>query len=265
MAGTVAEGTLLPGLPYLRVGSGPPLVVATGLSSQHANPRGMERRLYLSWVSLVAEHFTVYVVNRKAGLAPGATMADIAADYASAIGSEIGGPVLLQGVSTGGAVALQLAIDHPQLVQRLVLAPGACRLSERGRSAQEELARLVREGAPRRGWANVMELSFPPGVRAYAGRHMGRLLGAPSEDPSDLLATIAAEDACDTEGDLHRVQAPTLVLGGTADQFYSEDLFRRTAAGIPGARLVLFRGKGHAYVAANKVPAAVALGFLLAS
>ena len=39
----------------------------------------------LSWAAPLAEHFTVYLVNGRAGLAPGATLADIAADYADAI------------------------------------------------------------------------------------------------------------------------------------------------------------------------------------
>ena len=83
------------------------------------------------------------------------------------------------------------------------------------------------------------------------------------DDPSDMLTMIAAEDSFDVEPELSRVQAPTLVLGGTADPFYSDDLFRRTADGIPRGRVVLFPGKGHLYVAGSKVPAAIALGFLL--
>jgi hypothetical protein len=63
-----------------------------------------------------------------------------------------------------------------------------------------------------------------------------------------------------TEG----VQAPTLVLGGGADGFYSEQLFRLTAAGIPqGRRAVILPGRSHAYVSASKVTAGIALGFLI--
>jgi hypothetical protein len=44
---------------------------------------------------------------------------------------------------------------------------------------------------------------------------------------------------------------------------YSEDLFRRTAAGMRDGRVVLFPGKNHMYVAGSALPAGVALGFLL--
>ena len=262
--GAVTEGRLSTGLPYLRLGQGPPLVLASGLSPEHANPTGVWRRMSLSWAAPFAEHFTVYLVNRKAGLAPGATMADIAADYAGAIEQDIGRPVMLHGTSTGGSVALQLAIDHSQLVQRMVLAASACRLSPHGRQVQAEVARLIQEGDGRRASALLMEAGVP-GPLAHAARGLGWLTGGgfAADDQSDMLLTIAAEDSFDAEPELTRVQAPTLVLGGSADKFYSEDLFRRTAAGIPQGRAVILPGKSHVYAAGSKVAAGIALGFLM--
>ena len=57
--------------------------------------------------------------------------------------------------------------------------------------------------------------------------------------------TILAEDAHDFRGRLHEISAPTLVVAGADDPFYTEALFRETAAGIPGARLVLYPRMGH--------------------
>ena len=260
----VAEGELSTGLPYLRLGQGPPLVMAAGLSPEHANPTGMWRRMYLSSALPFAEHFTVYLANRRVGLAPGATMADIAADYAGAIEKDIGQPVMLHGTSTGGSVALQVAIDHPNLVQRLVLASAACRLSPFARQVQAEVARLTREGHARRASAYMMEVLAPRPL-GYAARGLGWLAGGTFDvdDPSDMLVTISAEDSFDSEPDLGSVRAPTLVLGGAADHFYSEDLFRRTATGIPNGRAVIFPGKGHMWTAGSKTSASIALGFLL--
>lgn len=78
-----------------------------------------------------------------------------------------------------------------------------------------------------------------------------------------MLATNAAMIAFDAEPGLSRVRAPALVLGGSADPYFSEDLFRRTAAAIPGGRAVIFPGRGHLYPAASKAAANIALGFLL--
>lgn len=146
----VTEGLLSPGLPYLRLGEGPPLVMSPGLGPEHANPSGMWRRMALASAAPFAEHFTVYLVQRRPGLPPGATVSDVAADYAVAIERDLGGPVLLHGTSTGGSVALRLAIDHPHLVRRMVLAAAACRLSANGRQLQQQVARRVASG-DRRG------------------------------------------------------------------------------------------------------------------
>jgi pimeloyl-ACP methyl ester carboxylesterase len=260
----VTEGLLGPGLPYLRLGEGPPLVMASALTSEHANPTGLMRRRELAAAAPFTQHFTVYLVNRRPGLPSGATMSDIAGDYAAMIEQDIGGPVLLHGTSTGGSVALQLAVDHPDLVRRLVIAAAACRLSPYGRRAQAELARLTRARDPRRAGALMAGL-LAPGLAQYPARGLGWLAGPvlAVDDPSDLLATIAAEDAFDVEADLPKVTAPTLVIGGTADRFYSEDLFRRTADGVPDGRAVIFPGKGHMFAATSSTAASLALGFLL--
>ena len=262
--GGVTEGRLTAGLPYLRLGQGPPLVMAPGLSAEHANPTGLMRRVSLSSADPFAGHFTVYLANRKAGLAPGSTMSDIAGDYAKAIEDDIGEPVALHGTSTGGSVALQLAIDHPHLVRRLVLAAAACRLSPHGRQMQAEVARLVKAGDQRRALALLAE-SLAPGPLRHPAGALAWLFGRSwaANDPADMLITIAAEDAFDAELGLDRVQAPTLVVGGSADPFYSEDLFRRTAAGIPNGRAVIFPGKGHLSAAGSKAAANIGLGFLL--
>jgi hypothetical protein len=157
----VREGSLHGGLPYLAVGQGPPLIVFSGLSAEHANPTGLARRFELQTLKPMARHFTVYAVNRKPGLPAGSTIRDLAAHYAEAIAREFPGPVSVEGISTGGSIAQQFAIDHPQLVCRLVLAATA---------------------AGGRAFAALMWL-FGGSQRV--------------DDPSDMLVTVAAEDVFD--------------------------------------------------------------------
>lgn len=114
--------------------------------------------------------------------------------------------------------------------RRLVLASAACRLSPTGRRVQGELARRTEAGDGRRAWAPVAE--------------------------------VAA--VFDAEPHPRRVRATTLVLGGGADPFYTEDLFRCTAAGEPDGRAVVFSGKGHLFAASSRTSVAVSLGCLLA-
>ena len=77
----LVEGRLYGEVPYVRMGRGPPLLMATGLTAEHTNPSGFERRMMYRMMAPFARHFTVYGANRKPGLAPGATMSDIALGF----------------------------------------------------------------------------------------------------------------------------------------------------------------------------------------
>ena len=251
---SVREGSLHGGLPYLAVGQGPPLVVFSGLSAEHANPTGLARRFELQTLKPMARHFTVYAVNRRPGLPAGSTIGDLAGHYAQAIANEFQGPVAIEGISTGGSIAQQFAIDHPHLVRRLVLAATACRLSPHGREVQRRFAELTRQGRSRRAYATLGPTlaATAAGGRVLAG--LMWLFGASQrvEDPSDMLVTVAAEDAFDACPELGRITAPTLMVAGGRDRFYSPELFWDTAERIPNARLALYQDKGHAGVMTHK-------------
>ncbi|WP_211489884.1 alpha/beta fold hydrolase [Georgenia thermotolerans] len=243
----VHEGVLHGGLPYLRLGAGPVLVVLPGLESENANPVGGARALEVRRLRPFARRFTLHVVRRPPGLPAGATMVDLADLHAAALAAEFGEPVDVHATSTGGSVALQLAVDHPQAVRRLVLVSAACRLSEAGRAAQRRLAAGVLRGDLRRTYADLGRLM---GGSWLATRAVGAAmwLAGPAmapADPADLLRTIAAEDAFDVCPRLGEVRAPTLVVAGARDGYYGPELFRRTAAGIPLSQLRLYPRMGH--------------------
>jgi pimeloyl-ACP methyl ester carboxylesterase len=263
---SVREGALYGGLPFLAVGQGPPLVVFSGLSAEHVNPTGLARQFELQTLKPLARHFTVYAVNRKPELPAGSTIKDLAGHYAEAIAREFPDPVAVWGISTGGSIAQQFAIDHPQLVRRLVLAATACRLSPYGRQVQRRLADLIRDGRPRRAYAALGPAlaATTAGGRGFAA--LMWLFGGSQrpDDPSDMLATVAAEDLFDASSQLDRIAAPTLLVAGGRDRFYSSELFQETAERIPGARLRLYPGKGHAGVMTHRPAIREIVAFLRA-
>jgi pimeloyl-ACP methyl ester carboxylesterase len=237
------------GLPFNRIGHGPrPLVVVQGLLFENKP----QPRYALGPYSFLRDRFTVFVVLRRPGMPHGYSMADMATDVATTIREEFGGPVDVIGVSTGGSIVQHLAADHRDVVRRLVIHSGACALSLAARDLQLRVAELASE----RRWTEAGELlvdavvprrGIPPRARPLIVWPVSRLLswfGRPAE-PSDLIVTILAEDAHDFRGRLHEITAPTLVVAGADDPFYTEELFRETSAGIPGARLILYPGMGH--------------------
>ncbi|MBK9178664.1 MAG: alpha/beta hydrolase [Acidimicrobiales bacterium] len=257
-------GFLHDDIPYLKIGDGPPLVAVAGLTPEHDVPRGWERRMTLAYAAPLARHFTVYAVNRKRGLRPGESMSDIAGHLVNAIEHDLRQPVFLQGMSTGGSVALQLAVDRPDLVRRLVVVASAYRLGP-GRALQAEMAGLIRAGDTEAALATAFKAMVPGWARgpvrpvaALAARAMR------PDDPIDMLVTLDAEDAFDVEADLPRITAPTLVIGGTKDVFYTRELFEGTAAGVQDGRVHLFEGWGHGRTCQSSATTNITLGFLLA-
>ncbi len=241
------------GLPYNRLGDGPrPLVVFQGLLFENKPLTGLMGRAFLRSYKFLEEDFTVYVVTRKSGLPDGYSMRDMADDYATMIGQELGGPVDVIGTSTGGSIVQHFAADHPDLVRRLVIHSSAYTLSDEAKRLQMQIGRLARQRQWRKAYAVMLGFMVPrQGVAKYVARPivwLGSLLagslGAP-EDPSDLVVTIEAEDKHDFQDRLAQITAPTLVLAGDEDPFYSETLFRETAEGIPNAKLILYKGMGH--------------------
>jgi pimeloyl-ACP methyl ester carboxylesterase len=250
------EGTLEGGLPCLSFGQGPPLVVFPGIGMTNSNPTGIQRWGELRLLSPLARAFTVYRVGRRVGLKSGPTMADLANDYAVALEEKFGRQVDVLGISTGGSIALQLAADRPTMVRKLVVAGAAYRLSEYGREFQRRTAELSAAG-DRRGLARMQA---PDVTDSRLGRRIaggllwlaGPLFIRRGWDPSDMIATIEAEDAFDVGERLGEISAPTLIIGGGRDRFYPAELFRETARRVPNARLVIYEDRAHGGAFADK-------------
>jgi pimeloyl-ACP methyl ester carboxylesterase len=248
VATPAAQGTIGNGMAYMRLGDGPPLVFLPGLSAHHRPPRGLDRLVRVKEIKPFSRHHQTWWLQRPVGLDPDTTMSGLASNYADALAGQFGGPVDVLGHSTGGSVALQLAVDHPSAVRRLVLVSSGCRLGPEGRDAQLQVARLLRRDKPRRAGALVMSMLAAGPVSRRAMACIGWILGEAvmgKGDP-DLLATVNAEDAFDlTRQRLDAVRMPVLVIGGDRDAFYGGGVFEETASLLPRSRVVLCQGKGH--------------------
>jgi pimeloyl-ACP methyl ester carboxylesterase len=242
-------GTFLGEFPYVRFGNGPEnLVILPGITLENDPPSRLDAWTYRLGFGRFAVDHTVYVVNRRRGMPPHYTTQDMAADYARVMEEELG-PSRVMGFSTGGSIAQYVALDHPELVQRLVLVVSASRLSEEGREICERWRKLVSG----RRWRELRAAMASVNVTSETNKRLARafmtvlgrfVLGTPS-DPSDFLTTLEADLGHDTTGRLDEISAPTLIIGGSEDPFFSESLLRETAWKIPDTELRVYEGVGH--------------------
>lgn len=250
-------------LPTIVTGAGAPLVVIPGLDGGIGKPAGISRRISELEIARLAIKARVWRIGRRPGLPASTSISDVAEVYANMIRSTFTEPVDVLGVSTGGSIALQLAAEHPELVRRLVLISAAHRLGDHGRRTQRAVAQLLKEGRPRRAAALLLSnvaVSIPSrAILAMLGWLAPGLVIGPYRD--DLRVLLDAEDSFDLTERLASVAAPTLIVAGSRDRFYSRVLYEQFARALPDASLRLSRC-GHLSMHGNRRLAHEVLAFI---
>ncbi|WP_188742760.1 alpha/beta fold hydrolase [Agromyces bauzanensis] len=194
--------------------------------------------------------YTVWQVCRRRNMPVGHTVADMADDYARFIREELGGHVdVVIGESYGGMIAIYLAADHAALTGRVVLALAAATITDSGRELDRRWARARAEGRFSDAGAIALEYVLRgdemAGLRHRLGPLVGRMFANSHIPAGDLLVEGDAEASFDARGVLGRITVPVLLLCGDSDQFFTPDIVRETAAGIPDCTVVWFEGMGH--------------------
>ncbi len=236
------------GLPFISAGDGPPLVLLPGLSRRPLEPGGKGELDAAHAYGPLAKRTArrVIVVGRPHDLSRGTTMPALASAHDAALGELFGAATVdLIGISTGGTVALQLAVDHPMRIRRLVIVTSASWLGAEGR---EKLRRYGERVARGHSGANVLASVLAPRALQWPlalALSIVHRFGERNLDPGDMLATIDAECGFDVTSRLGEISARTLVIGGASDRAFPPELTRATAAGIPNAELRLYARRGH--------------------
>ena len=252
------EGKFRNGEPYLRVGTGRPLVYLSGFSVEHANPTGYGRWLTLWTIRPFARAgYEVYFTGRAPHLPPTTTFADLAASLADGLGDQFDGPVDLLGHSTGGSLVLQIIVDRPEVVRRAVVASAAYTLGPAAKQSQLDLLHSLEEDG--RFHADDLAASFTQ------NRIIRRLLAIPLRlaslvkvrRPSDPIAVLRAEDKFDVYDQLPDVSTETLVICGARDYFWTPEMFAETAHRMPHGELIMYPKRGHNLVTSKQFVADV--------
>jgi pimeloyl-ACP methyl ester carboxylesterase len=241
------------GIPYARLSdSGPVLVVFTGSELEHKPPSWTAQQGFLVGLKRLTRTHTIYLMSRRPDMPKGYTAQDMSDDFAEMVRAEIGGPAHIMGMSSGGSSAMHFAVDHADLVDKLVLAMTGYRLNENGKA----VAMIWRDLALAGDWpalyqrmgVDVAEGSTPEWVTRLMMRFFGKaLLGIPKSG-SDFAIVLDSDINLNVADKLSLIRRPTLVIGGEKDPFYGAENIRETARLIPNAELCLLKNGGHAVV-----------------
>lgn len=223
-------------------GEGPPLFLFHSLLSDRASFDAIVPRLSQSFRVIVPE---LPGFGRSQAVSGG--LADVADRMAEAVKDAAGGEdTIVLGNGYGGFVALQMAIRHPKIAKRLILADCGAAFSEAGREAFRNMAAASKA----KGMAAITDVAmrrlFAPEFQAQHPDLMRERREAFLKTDPDMFRTACnALAELDLRPELGQVKVPALVLVGEHDEATPPPMSRELAAGLPNARLKMIAGCAH--------------------
>jgi 3-oxoadipate enol-lactonase len=234
---------------YDESGAGHPLLLISGLASTR-----------LGWwkqLEPFSQRFRVINMdNRDAGdsaLGTGPyTIADMAEDVAGVIQNLNLGRTHIVGISMGGMIAQELAIRHPELVDKLVLVATTAG-GPRAVNAKPEIAALLMrtdddiETRVRRTFTAIAGEGYMAKHPADLDEIVKNSLAKPMslESYQRQLGACMIHFQMGTADRLGQIAAPTLVIHGDYDPLIPYPNGKFLAEHIQGARLSTYPGVGH--------------------
>ena len=223
-------------------GNGPPLFLFHSLLSDRASFDAIVPELSKSYRVIVPE-----LPGFGRSRAVGGGLADVADRMAEAVTDAAGGEdAIVLGNGYGGFVALQMAIRHPGIATRLILADSGAAFSEPGREAFRNMA----AAAKAKGLSAITDVAmrrlFAPDFQAAHPELMAdRREAFLKTDPAVFRAACDALASLDLRPELDRVKMPVLVLVGEHDEATPPPMSHELAADLPHAHLKIIPGCAH--------------------
>lgn len=236
-------------------GAGSPLLLIAGQRCTH--------KAWLQVVPSLSVNHRVIVYDARGfgtsspGQIGGITTQSLATDACAVLDSARERSAAVYGHSMGGRIAQWVSINHPERVERLVLAgtSGGNNLVPRDRAAISPIMRST-------DIMNVKSAIFFS--EEFRKQHRDVVLdffdgrSTPEIQRAHFLASVS-HDAWD---ELHRITVPTLVVHGDQDVVTLPENARQLTARIPGSRLHLEPGGLHCVHLESSVVQEVIADFL---
>ena len=231
---------------YVSFGTGKKvLVMIPGLNDGIFPIKGTALPLAAAY-RIFASDYTVYVFGRKNKLEKGCSTRQMAKDQAEVMRTLGITQADIIGVSQGGMIAQYLAIDHPELVHKLVLSVTLSRQNDLVQSVVRTWIQIAKNG-------DFKNLLIDSAEKAYSENRLKKyrliypLLGL-IRKPKNLERFLIQANSCiehDAYDELHKISCPTLVIGGKQDQIVGVAASRELAKAIKDSKLYIYKDYGH--------------------
>ena len=230
---------------YLSFGSGEEvLIMLPGVGDGFKTAKGMAFFFSVAY-KIFGKHYKVYAISRRNNIPEGFTIADMAEDVNTIMEAEGIESAIVFGVSQGGMISQELAINHPDKVKKLVLAVTAPKSNA-----------ILEEAVT--GWLAMADKEDYKGImldcadRSYTGDYLqkARKLNAiiAAVKPKSfrrfriLCQSCLAHDATEN---LFKITCPTFIVGADEDATLGVEGSKELAEKIPNSELYIYHGYSH--------------------
>ncbi len=234
-------------------GSGDPLALIMGFS-------GSGRGWGEAFLSGIEKRFTTFVIdNRGTGESDKPdvpwTLTDMANDIAAVLDRAKVARAHIYGISMGGMIAQEFALNHAARVRGLVLGCTNCGMAHSVAANPDDVAKLMPQ--PDKPAEEQARLAFSAacGTAFLNSKHgqdvLNQAIAEMGNYPITPMHTYARQfgaiQGFDSYGKLTQIKAPTLVIHGDDDRIVPHANAEILHKGISGSKLHILKGAGHMF------------------
>jgi pimeloyl-ACP methyl ester carboxylesterase len=153
-------------------------------------------------------------------------------------------PVVVGGISMGAAIAMRLAVLHPELVSGLIIARPAwsTKAAPSNMRPNGEVGELLSRLSQDEALTSFLQSKTAKRLAVEAPDNLGSLKSFFSRNPQKVTAALLSSISPDGPGvsaaQLRSISIPTLVIGHRIDSVHPFALAKEVAELVPGAKLV---------------------------
>lgn len=231
---------------YIVFGNGEKnLLMIPGLGDGLKTAKGMAFPFAFMYRRL-AKDYRVYVMSRRNVMPQGFTTRDMAKDIAVVLQTLGVEQTSVIGVSQGGMIAQYLAIDFPDLIEKLILTVTLARQNDTVQKVISNWMDMAKCG-------DYKSLMIDTAEKSYSEKYLKKnrwvypLMGNVGKPKSFERFLIMAQ-ACmehDAFDELVKITCPTLILGGKKDQIVTGEASIEMSTKIPGSEIYMYEEFGH--------------------
>ena len=235
------------------------LIMIQGLNTQSI--KGASRSLAYMY-RIFARDYKVYLFDRRENIGENITVRELAADIAMAMDFLGIQSADVFGVSQGGMIAQYLAIDRPDLVNKLVLAVTLSKNNETIETVISDWIRMTEQNDIKNLVKDMAEKMYTDSyVRKYKYfMPLLTILQKPKNVPR-FITLAKANLTCNAYDELDKIQCPVFVIGGRKDKVVGEKSSDEISEKL-GCKKHIYENLGHSAYEEAKDFNRVVLDFL---